>query len=457
MSAARRVRPMLGHLTALLVIVDGPPGSSADFPPDEQVVALREAHAALTLLRRLADDWGRTQPVQVRNVLRFSVLHRTVRLGLDPGPLERAPAKLSDRDLRWMEETLNELRVPGDAMVKRIDLLRQDLMSRVFFGAAVDDAFPVFITRYPSFHMAHAELRSVVVSRSPVTPSVVNDPLLAPNVDGVIAHEIGHVFGALDEYGFDQNQQPHCRVSDTAGFFDTPNANCAILPGGAANPAHVDCLMTLNTHNLCAATPGHWGWIDRDRDGVADPAAVAVVRMRERAATPGRPLLITGRNVYDTRRVTFGGVPAASTLPPNKPDEIEVVVPETVPSGITTVSVVTRAGAAAGSFDDTWIVVAPAVPPSAGNGPAVFGTLPRSGPAGTVVRLFGTRLVPVTGITFGGVPADMSAVDPLGSDPDGESFAIVAPPGPAGTVPVVLSTAAGSSPPFAGFAEFTYT
>jgi hypothetical protein len=458
MGLPEKVRPMLGQLVALLVIVDGLPGSSAEFPPDEQVVALREAYAGLALLRGLADAWGQAQPVPVRNVLRFTVVQQTVRLPLDPTLMEApSAATAARRDVPWLHAALSLLGVDDDALVNRIDALRRSLSTAVFFGLGAADAFPVFITKYPSFHQSHAEFRSVVVSRSPITPSVVNDPFLARNVDGVIAHEIGHVFGAPDEYGLDQNLQPHCRIADTAGFFDTINANCAILPTGADNPAHVDCLMTLNTHNLCAATPVHWGWVDRDGDGVADPAAQAIVAMRERVATRGQPLRIDGRNVYDTRLVSFGGVLAAPTLPPAQPDTIDVVVPPTVPDGITTVSVVTRAGPSSGSFDDSWVVVSAATPPSPGNGPAIFGVVPSSGPPGSVVRLLGTRLVPVTNITFGGVGVNMAQVDPLGTDPDGEFFDVEVPAGPSGTVPVVLTTAQGSSPPFAGFAQFTYT
>ncbi|WP_432838113.1 hypothetical protein [Dactylosporangium sp. CA-092794] len=455
MSVPDKLRPMLGHVVILLVIVEGPPGTSAEFPRAEQTVALREAYAALALLRRLAVEWGAAQPVPVRDVVRFTVGQRTVRpRDLDLTAMLRTSSTTA-RDVPLLHGALTELGEPDDALILRINALRRRLVAGQFLGRATADAVPVFITKYPSFHMSHAEFRSVVVSRSEVTPSVVNDVTLKDNIDGVIAHEIGHVFGAPDEYGFDLAGRPHCRIGDTAGFFATPNANCAILPDGSGNPAHVECLMSFNEHRLCDATPVHWGWVDRDRDGVADPAARAVIRLRDRTATPGRPFLIEGRNVYDARLATIGGVLAAPSAEPATPDAVEVLVPAGTPAGIATVSVVTRAGPSTGTFEDSWVLVSAAAPPNPGNGPAVFGVVPASGPPGTVVQVLGTRLTPVTGVTFGGVPVDMATVDPLG-DGLGESVRITVPPGPSGTVPVVLSTALGSSPPFPGFAQFTY-
>lgn len=70
----------------------------------------------------------------------------------------------------------------------------------------------------------------------------------------IIAHETGHVFGAVDEYSIPG--YGGCYMGDENSKSGFPNGNCE-----EANVNSVDCLMKRNSECLCAFTPGHIGWI----------------------------------------------------------------------------------------------------------------------------------------------------------------------------------------------------
>lgn len=81
--------------------------------------------------------------------------------------------------------------------------------------------------------------------------------------------------------------------------------------------------------------------------------------------------------------------------------------------------------------------------------PTLFAVLPASGPTtgGNLVLLLGFNLSGATSVTFGGTPATI-----LAQDPSGLLLAVLAPAHAAGSVPVVVTTPAGTSAP----ATYTY-
>ncbi|MEV6617697.1 IPT/TIG domain-containing protein [Streptomyces sp. NPDC051051] len=81
--------------------------------------------------------------------------------------------------------------------------------------------------------------------------------------------------------------------------------------------------------------------------------------------------------------------------------------------------------------------------------PTLLAAVPGFGPTtgGNTVLIIGANLGGATGVTFGGVPATIVSQDPFGF-----LIAVVAPPGNAGNVPVVVTTPAGASTP----ANYTY-
>lgn len=86
----------------------------------------------------------------------------------------------------------------------------------------------------------------------------------------VWAHEMGHSFGACDEYveGGQCNGGIDCDLCQSWYLdYDVDNGNCQ-LP---ACPVDVSCLMINNVFtNICDYTLQHWGWWDGNIDGQLD-------------------------------------------------------------------------------------------------------------------------------------------------------------------------------------------
>lgn len=327
-----RFRPMVGHLLAFVVFVDGPPGSSAAFTGDEQTRLLRECFMGAGLLRRLGEQWGRADASPFHPPCGFTVLSRSVRLPRDPDALAFAPSTFAERDALWMTEAYLELGFFRGSLDERNAVLRKGLNARAFLGIGVADSFPVFITKYPSFHPAFVTRGAVVLN----VPMLQSDSGLRNNLDGVVAHEIGHIFDAHDEYG-------HCKNTDEHGFFDSPNENCVVESRPHPTP-RTACLMDVNEHVICPATAEAWGWVDRDHDALADLGVPATIELPQLTTRHGELFIIKGRNVWDARAVSFGDK-VTDRIDVIKPDEIVVRVPDDA-TGVVTVSLLTRAGIA---------------------------------------------------------------------------------------------------------------
>ena len=54
------------------------------------------------------------------------------------------------------------------------------------------------------------------------------------NMNGVMAHETGHIFGAGDEYATEPGE-PGCSTADTYGYLNVPNTSCNNGPNGNTN------------------------------------------------------------------------------------------------------------------------------------------------------------------------------------------------------------------------------
>ncbi len=81
-------------------------------------------------------------------------------------------------------------------------------------------------------------------------------------MDKVFRHEVGHIFGAADEYCCAYS----CCDFGAYGYLGVENDNCAMN-----NPSSVLCVMKDNSDNLCYYTRGQIGWWDSDDDGIYDP------------------------------------------------------------------------------------------------------------------------------------------------------------------------------------------
>jgi hypothetical protein len=92
------------------------------------------------------------------------------------------------------------------------------------------------------------------------------------DLGNVVAHEIGHVFGAADEVWADGSD---CGTGSTCdiefGYLSVENQNCNRRPQQCALD-RPDCVMRVGDLDyLCPYSAGQVGWRDSDSDGVVDP------------------------------------------------------------------------------------------------------------------------------------------------------------------------------------------
>jgi subtilisin family serine protease len=171
------------------------------------------------------------------------------------------------------------------------------------------------------------------------------------------------------------------------------------------------------------------------------PALVSEVSPGGGPAAGGTQVTIAGANLARARGVTFGSANAAFTV--NSPSSITATAP--AGSGTVDVRVIAPGGASAPVPGDRYTYVPPPPPP-----PAVTGVSPSSGPqaGGTSVTIAGSNLGGTSAVEFGSNSAASFTVS------SSTSITATAPPG-SGTVDVIVTTPAGSSPA-AQADHFTY-
>lgn len=241
-----------------IVIVDGPPGSSAAFTDDERLTIAVEISQGFDILYQLSESAA----VPTNPHLLFVAETQRVTLSVDPATIpaptgNAAPAEYAPCETPWRDAALAALGFPAGAA--GVSTYVQTLMSKAWPVAVTPgSACVVFITKYNAAWMAYTDPSFLwqVIQFPWVTDKsgafVANKQGWgSENIDRVFAHETGHVAGAPDEYF------PVCSATATFGSGQIPNGNCQTVANGNANP----CLMFNNTSAMCQFTPKHWGWV----------------------------------------------------------------------------------------------------------------------------------------------------------------------------------------------------
>lgn len=236
---------MVGNVAVGVVIVDGPPASTAQITPtDDLGIALALAQG-LDILNRNAPASAKL--VFVAEVRRVKLLLDPFQIPLYAGPYPPAFAEYETRESKWRDPALQTLGFPSG--FDGINTYRANLVSRQWPGpgglVGAQRSIVWLITKYNTAHFAYAAAGRVVFQLTNGKGAVGSEDL-----DRVIAHETCHLFDAPDEYGSCNHLEPH-------GPFLAPNVNCVNNPIATIRSS---CLMFGDSDNMCGWTKAHVGW-----------------------------------------------------------------------------------------------------------------------------------------------------------------------------------------------------
>jgi len=216
---------LTGRVAVGLFIVDGPQ-SQLKFSGQERIKVVAEVQNGLSWLAGQAPARDVTWVHDIKTITSNAAE-------------TQSGTTYEDFEAPWRDAALASLGYgPGLAAVGQYT---RDLRTRL----GTDWAYLIFFVKYRLHHFAYASLGG---------PRLVmhyeNDGWGPDNIDSVVAHETGHIFGAPDEY-----RSSGCDCGGSYGFFGKPNGNCE-----ACAQALEPCIMRANTWAMCRFTPFHLGF-----------------------------------------------------------------------------------------------------------------------------------------------------------------------------------------------------
>jgi hypothetical protein len=169
----------------------------------------------------------------------------------------------SDEGL-WINQVMGNLGYSEASQFDQVRHYNNDLRSA--YGARW--AFTIFVVNdyndvdnlFPNGNFAYAYINGPWI-----VMTYDNDGWGINNMDSVLAHEMGHTFGALDEYAGAQ-----VKCTDRSGYLDGENQNSAYQ----SCASNTNCIMrsqTIDSTTVEPYTRVQIGWRDSDGDNLFDP------------------------------------------------------------------------------------------------------------------------------------------------------------------------------------------
>lgn len=230
---------------------------------------------------RLALDWWEAQ-------LPLAGLSFSLRVDVAPTAYEPIRHGLADEGL-WIADSLRHLGFDGPSYFDQVyaagDAHRAE--------AGADWTTTIFIadsSAHPTGHFADGRFAY----------AYINGPLMVVTSDAggygaarlapVVAHELGHIFGALDQYA-----AARITCERRSGYLNAPTSNSQYGGCGGREPSiMLEPMGAFSAGLVDASARAQLGYQDSDGDGLIDPLDTApTVELGEArlAATSGRPLL----------------------------------------------------------------------------------------------------------------------------------------------------------------------
>ncbi len=218
-----------------------------------------EIESTLAQLTRACHWWSLKSGHSASFVI---VDHGTPRTATEP-----AAPRLDD-EIGYIGDTVADLGWSGDCAYVNLDRMNEELKAR-YSG---NWAWTQFILDAEGF-LSTSALAYAYLGGPHTVATRGNGPLLEQELARVIAHEMGHIYQALDEYS------GACfGCGAVAGYLNVPNDNCVSCPHNegrcvmrsAGEYSAEDAANMETVIQPCRYTKGAVGLWDTDRDGIAD-------------------------------------------------------------------------------------------------------------------------------------------------------------------------------------------
>jgi hypothetical protein len=315
--------PLVGFIAVGTVFVEGPSGTAQAFTEAERSAVELSVIRGEQLLCRLS------QAFSPNRFLQCSFFNESRSVVINPGPIPAPTNTEGDRPRRdreitaierhWLDLALRALGFPSSpSLAPGVFRYQSELRQKNWrVTQKPREAAVIIVTKFNTGYSAYVgDSGQVCLQFDWLCDTSGNfrgtgvSGFGIESLDRTVAHELGHVFGGLDEY------EP-CSANQTSGPRPTNNMNCV---------RHGPCLMNHNTNTLCPETVEHFGWLDLDGDGVVDAALPVVDAIGPNSGTAGTTITMSGAGLGEARSVVFVGVGAADfTIVSDK--ELRVIVP----------------------------------------------------------------------------------------------------------------------------------